>query len=105
MNRVKAKSGLLRSPYLMQPVNATARQVAGAAPSDRKKRLREEVRRAQRAAQSAQTPEAKESALSAVADLRRQLKGTADPDTGPKAVRKAQSALERAKWMRSNSRA
>jgi hypothetical protein len=100
MKQVKAKSGLLRSPYRLQPVNATARRVAGIDRKDSKNRLREQITQARRAAQAAVTPEERASALSLLAHLLRQLHHGEDPDIGPSAVRRAQRALERAKWMR-----
>jgi hypothetical protein len=103
MKRVKAKVGLSRSPYWLQPVNATAKRVAGIDRNARNNRLLEQIAQAKRAAQCAGTPDKQAAAKALIADLRKQMSG-GDLDIGPRAIRKAQKAMERAKWMRDNSR-
>jgi hypothetical protein len=105
MKKAKGKSILLKSPYRPSPVNSTARRVMGTEAPEAVKRLREQIVRTKQAVDSASTPEEREAAQAKLANLERQLSaGRSDPETGPKAVKAARRALERAKWARSNGR-
>ena len=90
-----AKAGL-------RPIDSTAIRVAGLRQAAQKAELAKRIKALQKQVESAEDPLAIAKLRAEIVRLGAEQRDGSIPAVGPSAIRKAQRALERAKWERGN---